>query len=43
VVEPDDLITGVLHADVLDFVPILSFREVVGWTVNINHSLMVIV
>jgi hypothetical protein len=43
VVEPDDLITGVLHAGILDFVTILSFWEVVGWTVNINHSLLVIV
>jgi hypothetical protein len=41
--ETDDLITSVFHADVLDLIPILSLRKVMGRPVHIDHSLMVIV
>ena len=42
-VESDDLVTSIFHAGILGIIPILSFGEVMGRPVNINHSLMVIV
>ena len=43
VVESDDLETCVLHGGVLSPISTLSFRKIVRWTVNIDHSLMVII
>jgi hypothetical protein len=41
--ESDHLVPCVFHAGVLGFIPILPFREVVGWPIYIDHCLMVII